>query len=169
MYLFLVWGFLNTARLLSLIYLIHFLGIQTSLFFYVYLLTHSLCFLIPCNVLEPIYLSSILDVCIYGYYSTKRQLFHLTKIRCSALYYFNFKSKYRILLYSLEIGLRTPIETKYLHMLKSFHKIGSTVPRYPRVLHWGLAEHSSKVMLKTFQARLQQYVDYELPDVLAGF
>ena len=29
--------------------------------------------------------------------------------------------------------------------------------------------HSSKVMLKIFQARLQQYVNYELQDVQAGF
>ena len=29
--------------------------------------------------------------------------------------------------------------------------------------------HTSKVMLKIFQARLQQYVNHELPDVQAGF
>ena len=29
--------------------------------------------------------------------------------------------------------------------------------------------HTSKVMLKIFQARLQQYMDCELPDVEAGF
>ena len=29
--------------------------------------------------------------------------------------------------------------------------------------------HTSKVMLKVFQARLQQYVNHELPDVQAGF
>ena len=29
--------------------------------------------------------------------------------------------------------------------------------------------HASKVMLKIFQVRLQQYVNYELPDVQAGF
>ena len=29
--------------------------------------------------------------------------------------------------------------------------------------------HTSKVMLKMLQARLQQYVNYELPDVQAGF
>ena len=32
-----------------------------------------------------------------------------------------------------------------------------------------LISHSSKVMLKILQARLQQYVDCELPDVQAGF
>ena len=29
--------------------------------------------------------------------------------------------------------------------------------------------HAGKVMLKILQARLQQYVNYELPDVQAGF
>ena len=32
-----------------------------------------------------------------------------------------------------------------------------------------LISHSSKVMLKILQARLQQYVNQELPDVQAGF
>ena len=31
------------------------------------------------------------------------------------------------------------------------------------------AAHASKVMLKVLQARLQQYVNHELPDVQAGF
>ena len=32
-----------------------------------------------------------------------------------------------------------------------------------------LISHASKVMLKTIQARLQQYVNHEIPDVQAGF
>jgi len=32
-----------------------------------------------------------------------------------------------------------------------------------------LISHASKVMLKILQARLQQYVNHELPDVTAGF
>ena len=32
-----------------------------------------------------------------------------------------------------------------------------------------LISHTSKVMLKILQVRLQQYVNYELPDVQAGF
>ena len=32
-----------------------------------------------------------------------------------------------------------------------------------------LISHASKVMLKTLQARLQQYMNQELPDVQAGF
>ena len=32
-----------------------------------------------------------------------------------------------------------------------------------------LISHASKLMLKTLQARLQQYVNCELPDVQAGF
>ena len=34
---------------------------------------------------------------------------------------------------------------------------------------FALISHASKVMLKILQARLQQYVDHELPDVPAGF
>ena len=33
----------------------------------------------------------------------------------------------------------------------------------------GLISHTSKVMLKILQARLQQYVNHELPDVQSGF
>ena len=33
----------------------------------------------------------------------------------------------------------------------------------------GLVSHSSKVMLKILQARLQKYVSQELPDVQSGF
>ena len=32
-----------------------------------------------------------------------------------------------------------------------------------------LTSHASKVMLKILQARLQQYMNHELPDVQAGF
>ena len=32
-----------------------------------------------------------------------------------------------------------------------------------------LISHASKIMLKILQARLQQYVNYELPNVQAGF
>ena len=39
-------------------------------------------------------------------------------------------------------------------------------PNYSTI---ALISHASKVMLKILQARLQQYVNYELPDVQAGF
>ena len=32
-----------------------------------------------------------------------------------------------------------------------------------------LISHTSKVMLKILQARLQQYMNYEIPDIQAGF
>ena len=35
--------------------------------------------------------------------------------------------------------------------------------------HTALISHASKVMLKILQARLQQYMNRELPDVQAGF
>ena len=41
--------------------------------------------------------------------------------------------------------------------------------RMLKLLHNSLISHASKVMLKILQARLQQYVNHELPDVQAGF
>ena len=41
--------------------------------------------------------------------------------------------------------------------------------RMLQLLHNALISHTSKVMLRFFQARLQQYVNCELPDVQAGF
>ena len=38
-----------------------------------------------------------------------------------------------------------------------------------KLLHNCIISHASKVMLKILQARLQQYVNRELPDVQAGF
>ena len=38
-----------------------------------------------------------------------------------------------------------------------------------RMLKLPLISHASKVMLKILQARLQQYMNRELPDVQAGF
>ena len=43
----------------------------------------------------------------------------------------------------------------------SLHK-----PNYRTI---ALISHASKVMLKILQARLQQYVNHERPDVQAGF
>ena len=41
--------------------------------------------------------------------------------------------------------------------------------RMLKLLQLALISHTSKVMLKIFQAKLQQYVNCELPDVQAGF
>ena len=47
------------------------------------------------------------------------------------------------------------------------------VHRSQRVRHYGATSlslsHASKVMLKILQARLQQYMNRELPDIQAGF
>ena len=40
--------------------------------------------------------------------------------------------------------------------------------RMLKLLHIALISHASKEMLKILQARLQQYVNHELPDVQAG-
>ena len=41
--------------------------------------------------------------------------------------------------------------------------------RMLKLLHNAFISHASKVMLKIVQARVQQYVNHELPDVEAGF
>ena len=48
----------------------------------------------------------------------------------------------------------------------SFHSNPKECSNYCTV---ALISHASKVMLKILQARLQQYVNWELPDVQAGF
>ena len=40
---------------------------------------------------------------------------------------------------------------------------------YPNYHTIALMSHTSKVMLKILQARFQQYMNHELPDVQAGF
>ena len=48
----------------------------------------------------------------------------------------------------------------------SFHSNAKECSNYHTV---ALISHTSKVMLKILQARLQQYVNRKLPDVQAGF
>ena len=62
--------------------------------------------------------------------------------------------------------------------LSSGHRTGKLVfiqsqrkamPRMVKLQQIALISHTRKVMLKILQARLQQYVNHELPDVQAGF
>ena len=48
----------------------------------------------------------------------------------------------------------------------SFHSNAKECSNYHTT---ALISHTSKVMLKILQARLQQYVNHEIPDVQAGF
>ena len=48
----------------------------------------------------------------------------------------------------------------------SFHSNPKEGSNYHTI---ALISHTSKVLLKILQARLQQYVNHELPDVQAGF
>ena len=43
------------------------------------------------------------------------------------------------------------------------------MPKMLKLCTIALISHASKVMLKILQARLQQYVNHELPDIQAGF
>ena len=59
-----------------------------------------------------------------------------------------------------KVSLRyNPKERQCQRMLKLLHNC----------THLTLISHASKVLLKILQARLQQYMNYELPDVQAGF
>ena len=49
----------------------------------------------------------------------------------------------------------------------SFQSQRKAMPKNAQTI--ALISHASKVMLKILQARLQQYMNYELPDVQAGF
>ena len=51
----------------------------------------------------------------------------------------------------------------------SFQPQRKAMPKNAQTTAVALISHSSKVMLKILQARLQQYVNHELPDVPAGF
>ena len=52
----------------------------------------------------------------------------------------------------------------------SFQSQGRAMPKNVQTYHTiTFISHASKVMLKILQARLQQYVNHELPDVQAGF
>ena len=51
----------------------------------------------------------------------------------------------------------------------SFHSKKGNAKECSNYRTIALISHASKVMLKILQARLQQYVNHELPDVQAGF
>ena len=51
----------------------------------------------------------------------------------------------------------------------SFQSQRQAMPQISNYCTIALISHASKVMLKILQARLQQYVNQELPDVEAGF
>ena len=59
--------------------------------------------------------------------------------------------------------------------LSSGHRTGIPIPKkgnakeYSNYCTIALFSHSSKVMLKILQARLQHYVTHEIPDVQSGF
>ena len=66
------------------------------------------------------------------------------------------------------------MKVKLLSCVRLFAIPGSSVHGIfqARILEWGaiaFSAHASKVMLKILQARLQQYVNRELPDIQAGF
>ena len=61
-------------------------------------------------------------------------------------------------------GFSLTLDVGYLFVCHSVEK--KECPNYCTI---ALISHASKIMLKIFQTRLQQYVNRELPDVQAGF
>ena len=59
-----------------------------------------------------------------------------------------------------------PKNVQAIKQLCSFHMLVRLCSKYYTI---ALISHASKVMLKILQARPQQYVNHELPDVQAGF
>ena len=57
----------------------------------------------------------------------------------------------------------------FLTLKNSINNNNNNIFQKYKLPHIGLISHASKVMLKILQARLQQYVNCELPDVKAGF
>ena len=51
----------------------------------------------------------------------------------------------------------------------SFQSQRNAMPKNAQTTEQLHSSHAGKVMLKILQARLQQYVNHELPDVRAGF
>ena len=51
----------------------------------------------------------------------------------------------------------------------SFQSQRKALPKNAHNRIIALISHTSRIMLKIFQARLQQYVNHEVPDVQAGF
>ena len=51
----------------------------------------------------------------------------------------------------------------------SFHSKPKEVKEYSNYYRTVLISHARKFMLKILQARLQQYVNWELPDIQSGF
>ena len=51
----------------------------------------------------------------------------------------------------------------------SFQSQGKTIPRNVQTTVQLHSSHASKIMLKILQARFQQYINQECPDVQSGF
>ena len=73
------------------------------------------------------------------------------------------KSKDITLLTKVHISQGYGLSSTHVWMRELGHKESSNYRTIALILH------TSKVMLKILQARFQQYVNYELPDVQAGF
>ena len=75
-----------------------------------------------------------------------------------------------VVLSSLTNDFGSKVDLTDYHLQNSFSELRSSLHKF--LIYYSiiaLISHISKVILKTLQARLQQYVNHELPDVQAGF
>ena len=61
------------------------------------------------------------------------------------------------------------VKKKKLTLANTTHILNAKYKECSNYLTIALISHASKVMVKILQARLQQYMNHELPDVQAGF
>ena len=109
---------------------------------------------------------SIMLLSIQGFCVLSFPLFHLL----SNTICFNFLKSYDLRLWKPKE--KYIMHTEFYNISLSFSRLTNT--QGPEIHVWNVypvvfISHASKVMLKILKARLQQYVNGELPDVQAGF
>ena len=75
-----------------------------------------------------------------------------------------------VVLSSLTNDFGSKVDLTDYHLQNSFSELRSSLHKF--LIYYSiiaLISHISKVMLKTLQAMLQQYITHELPDVQTGF
>ena len=114
------------------------------------------------KILRMAVITEELNDIIYG---SSHQRRHMSNSSSELIHTFNPFNKFKKL-FCWEVAL-TYLATK-IHQTQAIPKKGSAkeCSNYCTI---ALISHASKVMLKILQARLQQYVNCELPDVQAGF
>ena len=70
---------------------------------------------------------------------------------------------------ALHISSMNCLLISFIHTHKQTHTYKGNAKECSNYRTIALISHASKVMLKILQSRLQQYMNYEIPDVQAGY